>query len=73
MKINVLEELEIHFNEIAERLNQIKKSSLILQDYIQNNNYLKQNDVENLTSVLKQKFIEIGEKFALLEEELNFQ
>ena len=72
MKIDVLEELEIHFNEIAERLNQIKKSSLILQDYIQNNNDLKPNDIENLTFVLKQKFIEIGEKFALLEEELNF-
>lgn len=71
MKIKDLEELEIHFNEIGARLNQIESLSKILLDCICGNDNLKPQDVENLISVLGEKITKLKARFNFIAQELN--
>lgn len=71
MKIKDLEELEIHFNEIGARLNQVESLSKILLDCICSNDNLKPQDVENLISVLDEKITKLKAIFNFIEQELN--
>ena len=72
MKIKDLDELEINLNEIGVRLSQVKSLSKILLDCMYENYDLKPQDIQNLTSVLGDKIIQVKEKFNLMEHELIF-
>lgn len=71
IKIKDFDELENEFNEISIRLSHIESLSRILLDCIVNCEDFKPCDIENLTSVLKEKVINLKEKFNLIENELG--
>ena len=51
---------------------QVKSLSKILLDCMYENDDLKPQDIQNLTSVLGDKIIQVKEKFNLMEHELIF-
>lgn len=70
MQIKDLDALEILLNEIGVELDQIKSLSAILSEGLCNEQMSNLPDIQNLTSVLNEKIIDLKEKFSMMAKDL---